>query len=394
MLSAAVASMSPKTSEYLRACLQQTGLVRSVLEWTISEERCPGTGGSVPDVVLLDLARETEASFAFAIHLRRLRPSVCIIACSHLQQPGPDMLMQAMRSGVQEFLPQPIESQVLRDSLMRFIKELGFKEKGEVEKLIVVMGAKGGVGTTTVSVNLGVQLAQLTQKRVVLLDFARPLGHIALLLDLQPRFTVRDAFENLERLDSHFFSGLLTKHKSGVELLAGTSGSEQWQDVPVAALTRVVNVAQSSAEFVVMDLSSLISIEWAPILRQARNMILVVEVDVPGLWSLERHVSMMGALGLDLQRLSIIVNRWHRQDEETLKAFEKKIKRPILARIPNDFRQVSEAVNVGTPLSRNHNDPLMSRFRQMAAYLGGITGEPKGERAGGILNLLGTRSQR
>ena len=75
------------------------------------------------------------------------------------------------------------------------------------------MGSKGGVGTTTVAVNLGVQLSTHAQKRTVLLDFARPLGNAHLLLDLHPRFGIRDAIENLDRLDSHFFGGLLTQHK-------------------------------------------------------------------------------------------------------------------------------------------------------------------------------------
>ena len=114
--------------------------------------------------------------------------------------------------------------------LSRVSGDLDATEIPSLNKLIVVMGSKGGVGTTTVTVNLGVQLATFAHKRVVILDFARPLGNVHLLLDLHPRFGVRDAVENLNRLDSHFFSGLLTQHKTKLEILGGDSAAGRVAD--------------------------------------------------------------------------------------------------------------------------------------------------------------------
>ncbi len=391
MLMAAVASVVAKNSGYLRACLEQTGLVKAIMEWEIDPDRHPASGESVPDVVLIDLTRDQNACFAFAAHLRRLRPSVCLVACSPVQDPSSELLMQAMRSGMQEFLRQPIEATTLQEVLERFIKARGPSAEPEaVEKLTVVMGSKGGVGATTVAVNLGVQLASLTKKRVVLLDFARPLGHVSLLLDLQPRFSIRDAIESLERLDSHYFTGLLTRHKSGLEILAGTTDPDEWFHIPVPVLPRVVNVAQSSCDYLLMDLGSVYSSEWSSVLHLARTMVVVAQADVPALWTLERHIAAMKGFGLDPDRLQIVINRWHRNDDEALKTFEKKVKRPIFACIPNDFRQVSEAVNLGTPLSRNHQDPLMARFRQMASQLAGVAPPAGGKRGGTIRNLFQT----
>jgi pilus assembly protein CpaE len=393
MLTAAVASADVRSSGSLRACLEQTGLVYSVLEWTVSPEHHPGPGGVVPDIVVLDFAGGLDAAFAFASHLRRLRPTVCIIACSPSKQPTPELLIKAMRSGIQEFLPQPVDPGALKEALARYVETRGEADSGEVEKVIVVMGSKGGVGTTTVAVNLGVQLAQEGKQSVTLLDLARPLGHVGLLLDLQCRFTVRDAIENLERLDGHFLGGLLTRHKSGLEVLAGTSTPDEWQHIPVPGLTRVVNVAQSRSDSVVVDLGTVYSSEWSSVLHLARNIVLVAEANVPALWTLERHISTISSFGLDPERFRIMINRWHRTDEEALKAFEKKIRRPIFARLPNDFRQVSEAINLGMPLSKNHNDPLVVKFRQVACELAGIS-PAAGAKRGTIFNLFSPPSSK
>jgi len=388
-LTAAVASIVAKNGAYLRACLEQTGLVKSVGEWGIAAPQHPAPGEVVPDVVLIDLTRELEPCFAFATHLRRLRPSACLVAYSPMQHPSPELLIQAMRSGMQEFLSHPIDTTGLQEILQRFITERGPDvEPGAIEKLIVVMGSKGGVGTTTVAVNLGVQLAATAGKRSVLLDFGRPLGLVSLLLDLQPHFSIRDAIGNLERLDSSFLRGLLTRHKSGLEVLAGASEPDEWQDIPMPALPRLVNVAQSGCDYLLMDLGSVYSSEWSSVLRLARTIIVVTQADVPGLWALERHLSALAAFGLDPARLQIIINRWHRPDEEALKAFEKKAKHQIFGRIPNDFRQVSTAGNLGAPLSANYNSALMAKFRQLASQLAGVSPAAEETKRGPFLNLF------
>jgi pilus assembly protein CpaE len=213
------------------------------------------------------------------------------------------------------------------------------------------------------------------------------------LLDLQPRFSIRAALENLERLDSYLLAGLLTRHKSGLEVLGGVTDPDEWQHIPVTTLPRVVNVAQNCCDYLVMDMGSVYTSEWSPVLHLARTILLVTQADVPGLWSLERHLSALASFGLDPARIQIIINRWHRPDEEALKAFEKKAKRSIFARIPNDFRRVSMAVNLGAPLAWDHNDPLVSRFRQMASQLVGVSLAVEAKR-GSFLNFLSSISTR
>jgi pilus assembly protein CpaE len=372
MLTAAVVATDAKSTSYLRACIEQTGLTESVVEWAPSPEQHPGPGESIPDVVLLDLAGGTEVSLEFGSHIRRLKPSVVVIACSPLKQPDPELLMQAMRSGVREFLPHPVDTISLEAALKRIREEQAPGEKSLERKLIVVMGAKGGVGSTTVAVNLGAQLARVSQKRVILMDLARPMGHVSLLLDLRSRFSVRDATQNLDRLDSHFFNALLTLHeKSGLEVLAGATDPDEWEDVQTSALLRVVNVAQSCCNHLIMDMGSSYSIHSRPLLRMARMVMLVAEADVPALWTLEKHLAKLSSWGVEPDTCRVIINRYHRSDEDAIKAFEKRTKLPVFARLPNDFRQVSESINLGTPLSRNHNNPLVSNFQQLATRLTG-----------------------
>ena len=373
MLSAAVASPDSATSSTLRACFHQTGLVNSVIEWTFSKrsELHIRPEDSIPDVVLLWLPSNAEPYLTLAAQLRRTSPTIRIIACSPQRQPDQQLLLKAMRSGVQEFLPAPVRPTDLQKILSSFLEADSADGAPTGQKLVLVMGSKGGVGTSTVALNLGVQLVKITKKRVVLLDFARPVGHISLMLDLAPQFTIRDAVDNLERLDGHFLNGLLTQHKSGLEVLAGISQPDEWQKISAAAVERVVNVAQSSFDFVLMDYGSVYSQEWSSTLRGARVILLVAETNVPSLWALERHMSVLVALVGDPDRIGVVINRWNQSDEEMLQSLQENFKRPILARLPNDFRQASEAANLGTPLSKNHKNPLVTQYQLLAGQLAG-----------------------
>jgi pilus assembly protein CpaE len=227
MLTVAIASGDMGSSAQLLASLQQTGLVKSVRQWTIPMDKLPDSTEPLPDVVFLDLTRDPEPYFQFGTQLRRARPTMKLVACSAAVPPNHQLLLEAMRCGVQDFLAKPVDPAALNDILSRFMQDLDVKDHA-IDRLIVVMGAKGGVGTTTVTVNLGVQLATYARKHAVLLDFARPLGNAHLLLDLHPKFTVRDAVDNMDRLDSHFFAGLLTRHKTKLEILGGATQAEEW----------------------------------------------------------------------------------------------------------------------------------------------------------------------
>jgi pilus assembly protein CpaE len=394
MLTVAVVSSDAASSAQIVAALQQTGMVRSIKEWMIPAARLPETAEGLPDFVLIDLEQETAPFFAFAAHLRRIHPATRLIAVSAVVPPTQKLLLEAMRSGVQEFLPKPISMDLLKDTLSRWVRELDLQDRPSHNKVIVVMGSKGGVGTTTVAVNLGVQLSVFARKRVALLDFARPLGNAHLLLDLRPKFGVRDAVDNLERLDSHLFGGLLTQHSTKLEILAGAIQPEQWNTIAVPPLERIVNVAQSNFDVVAVDIGSQFSSDWSSILKMARMILIVAEANVPSLWTLQKRLVALTGFGIEPDRVKIVLNRWHKGDEEIMKGIQKDINRPVFACIPNDFRKASTSINLGTPLLENgHNNGLSLRYRQIAAQIAGIGADSVAKKSGlgGFFSFQGKR---
>jgi pilus assembly protein CpaE len=238
---------------------------------------------------------------------------------------------------------------------------------------LLVTGSKGGVGTTTVALNLAVQLSMHVRKRVALLDLARPFGQISTMLDFEPRFTILDALERIDRLDEKLLPTLAMRHKSGVEILAGPLHTalkpEQRQSVTLEALTRLVQTACEAYEVTVVDMGVVNAAEWAPVLRIANKILLISEPSVLALNMIAKHLAAAGAAGIDCSRIEVIVNRWRQTDDEALVVFESNFRREILTRLPNDYRQVTEAVMLGMPLVGSANNTLIARYRELAAWV-------------------------
>ena len=381
-LTVAVVGSDPVGGSTLRHMLLQSGLVKEIHEWASIKTVELRHTQDVPDVVFLDLSGNGESDFAFAQKLSRLRPSSHIIACSAKKESSPEFLLRAMRSGVRDFLQKPYERGELSALITRISSEHSPKASARTAtgKLFVVLGTKGGVGSSTVAVNLAVQLAQIPGKTTALFDFSRPLGDVAALLDLTAKFQVRDALENFKRLDATMLAGLLTSHKSGLKVLCGAARLEDWQNASLAAIERIVEAAQQSFDFTVMDLGSFYSAEWQNVL-QASEVLLISEADLPGLAKLNRHLGSLSNLGVSSTSVRLVINRWHKHDEQALEKVETGMRIPVFSRLPNEFKQVNEATMQGNSLKKS-SDPLSAEFQKMAARLagGGVAKQTKKSR--------------
>jgi pilus assembly protein CpaE len=218
-----------------------------------------------------------------------------------------------------------------------------------------------------------VQLKQLTAKRVAPFEFARPFGQISLMLDFQPGFALLDALERIERFDEALLASLFTHHKSGIDILAGplhaALRAEQRQSVTLEAPLHILELARNAWDFVVVDLGFVNAAEWSRVLHTADTLLLIAEPSALALGMLQRYLHAVGSAGLDRARFQIIINRARQNDDEPVLQSERILKQSFFARLPNDYRQVSEAVTLGIPLTAASNNPLVGRYRYIAARL-------------------------
>ena len=178
-----------------------------------------------PDVVVLDL-RDSNALPPTLSTLRRQHPTTgVVIVAARLD---PVLMLEAMRAGVTEWVTNPVTSADFVAALERVTVTRSAAVQGQ---LFAFVGAKGGVGTTTLAVNVAAALARLTGERTLFIDLHMSYGDAAVFFGAEPRFSVVDAIENTHRLDEAFFDSLVVSTKSRVHLLASADRATHGADL-------------------------------------------------------------------------------------------------------------------------------------------------------------------
>lgn len=298
-------------------------------------------GDGIPDVVLLDMPGSLAGIQERLQDLRSRWPQAVWFAVGDVDQP--QTIIEVMRAGVREYLERPLTAPALQDALSRLpAPPAGVEAETGERGRICLLGAHGGVGTTTIAVNLAVQL-QRNHGSCLLVDLA-PMGHAALHLNLKPGYGLPDALAHLERLDEALVNSLVIRHPSGLHLLAG---SHRPMATVASDVVRLLERLQQHFRILVIDLSSRWDESVAPLVRSGRQTLLVTQADVVGLWSAARVRDQLGAES----KLHLVLNRYRRQPGFDLKQAERAVHAPVLGTLPSAYTAISDSIAEGEPLS-------------------------------------------
>jgi pilus assembly protein CpaE len=253
----------------------------------------------------------------------------------------------------------------------------------------VFLGAKGGAGTTTVSVNCAVELARVTKRPTVILDLKPCLGEVALFLGVRPRFTVLDAIESLHRLDKDFLKELVSKHKSGLDILAGSEQFDRPNAQDAGAIEELLRVLGRTYDHIVIDAGNTINSFVVATLYTADTVFLITNPDVPSIRNAQRLVDRARQLGAGTERVKILLNRTSDQNLIAPKQIETALGYGIYHQFSSDYRTVSTALNSGVPLGIAGQSELASQFASFTRQLLGQQEEVKEpERRRAFLGIL------
>lgn len=263
---------------------------------------------------------------------------------------------------------------------------------GRRSSVLSFFGAKGGAGTTTLAVNSAIEIARLSNRPTLIVDLHQFLGEVALFLGVRPRFTLLDALDNLHRIDADFLRELVVRHKSGLDILAGSEQVERPAAHDAATLEQLLQVLIRTYDFIILDAGSLISSCADVAVYAADTIYLVANPDVPSIRNTQRMVDRMCQLGANKERLRVILNRMSEQHLIAPKQIETAIGQSIHQAFPSDYSTVSAALNSGVPLTLSNHSELAAQFSRFTREIVGVSTDPEridpSKRRGHFLGLF------
>jgi len=323
----------------------------------------------IPDLLLIDVRGQDGLPIALAPLKRRL-PGLGVVIIANALEPA--LMLEAMRAGVSELVPEPFTQHDLRAAVERVVgQQSGPSDQGNV---FAFVGAKGGVGTTTIAVNVAVGMASEMSTGVLLTDLHVAVhGDAALLLGVEPRFSVVEAIENTQRLDAAFLKGLVVKAKGGLDVLASPE-RPQLRPPEGAQIRALLERLVANYNAVVLDVPRS-DFGVLDSLDPLTAVLLVVNQELPSI----RRAAQIAALlrqryGKD--KVACVVSRYDARADIGQEDIERVVGLPVWAVLPSDYRKVIAAANAGKPLVSDANSRLASSVVQLARRLAGASAEP------------------
>lgn len=313
------------------------------------------------DVIMIELDSDPEYALELVESICGSSPVTVMVYAEHM---NPDMLVRCMRAGAREFLAQPITATTLAEAMVRAsVRRPAKGQKKATGKLLLFVGAKGGSGVTTVATNFAVALAQESARSTVLIDLNLPLGNAALDIGLTPEYSTANALQNASRLDSNYLSTLLTKHSSGLSVLAAP---DKYSSVQATneSVERILMIARQEFEFVVVDVGSRFDSMTRSLLEAASVVYLVLQVSISELRNANRLITDL--FRSSNAKLEVVLNRF---TPRALSIDEASITKALTMaptwKIASDYPAARTAQNTASPLVMQ--DSAVARvIRQMA----------------------------
>ncbi len=304
-----------------------------------------------PDIGIVALDADPDKALKLVEQLAATSPRCSILVVSGSTDGS--LILRAMRAGAKEFLPKPVKIEDLVGALERLSERQFGKGEGKVRgsQVIAICGATGGVGTTSLAVNLGCALAADPKNSVCLVDLDLGLGDADVFLDAIPDYTLVDVAQNVTRLDFTLLKRSLTKHSSGLFLLPRPVQLSEAALVTAEDMQRVIGLLKATFTHLILDLSKSYSPVDMVALQMATQVLLVTQLDLPCLRNVVRLMMSFGEISGLKEKIKVIVNRVGLDSAQiSLKKAQETIGCEIFWQLPNDYRTMSEVRNNGVPL--------------------------------------------
>lgn len=318
---------------------------------------------SMPDLAIVALDADKNKALSMIGQLSAEHPKLPILTISHDHQ----ALLQSLQRGAKYFLTHPVTLEDMLAALRRALGESG----GEVitpgtmtrqtgaSNVVAVLGSRGGVGTTTLAVNLAATLAADPGHAAALIDLDFALGDADIALEVNgfENISIADLARNIERLDMNFLRRAMAKHEpSNLSILRHPLEVAEVGVIHEGHVERILNLLKISYTHLVLDLSKSLLPTDLMALRMADIILLVAQLELSSLRNVVRLTHWLGGEENLAERVRVVINRQGADAIEegiSLKKAEEVIGKPIFWQVPNDPKPVIAARVAGQPLVKH-----------------------------------------
>ena len=314
------------------------------------------------------------------------RPPMVVVS----QSGDPAIMRLAMKAGARDFLSQSEVAQVM-DSVDAVCEELT-GGSGKAGEMLAVVNAKGGSGATFLACNLAHLAVSTTGRPAALVGLDMQFPTLPAYFDMRLRFGLAQAIGSVDELDAVALDAIMATHKSGLKILAACPEDFRFTfDAMADSALRLFDLLQSQYAHVVVDVPRRLDELNAQVLSRSTRIALVVQQSLPHVQDATRMQQLLrDQLGVPADRVVAVVNRFEKNNDIQLADIEKALPGSAVVTVPNQFKVVSESVNLGIPMYEHARQSGVTRaiIELQSRLIGTASGDHPALAAGRLSSLL------
>ena len=340
----------------------------------------PGT----PMVLVLGPSFAEGSGLADVAKQLRARPELAAVMV--VDELSTELLQRAIRSGVSDVITVPSELPEVVERASENISVVApaqpyvpadTEAPDQPSRLITVFSTKGGSGKSVIACNMGVVLAQRTDRPVVLVDADLQFGDVAVMLKLTPQNTIVDAVSSLHRLDAQLLRSLLVRHeRSGLYVLPAPTEPAFADQVTPAALVEILQLLRTFAAYVIVDTPAHFTDVVLSILDESDDVVLVAGMDIPSIKNVKIGLQTLRLLDMSADKLKLVLNRANAKVKLDVSEVERTLQLKADSLIPSDI-VMPRSVNKGVPAVLDEPKSAVARSMEQLADLFVVDPAPK-----------------
>jgi len=381
-----IADDSEQTRDNIAAIMNFERDIEIVGEAGNGEEAIEVVKDKRPDIVLMDINMPVMDGIKATQALTKEGVEASIIIMS-IQGEG-EYIKKAMSAGARDYIVKPFGVNELVNTV-RHVYELDMSKKQKSggasaikidSKIISIFSTKGGVGKTTVATNLAVALANLTGKKIALLDFDLQFGDVAICLNLYVKNSITEMVKDIANIeqDPSLMEEYLLTHYSGVKVLAAPIRPENAEYVTGDHIRKIIEHLKGRYDYIIIDTSQGFNDTVITALDMSNMIIYISALDLPSIKNTKNGLEVMKSLNYPNEKVKVVINKLNEGYGIKHSDFESALGVDIWEMIPYDIAAVTVSVNNGHPLvSHRRASAVSKRIYKLARS---IIGEEKGKK--------------
>ena len=301
-------------------------------------------------VLFIDVSRNFDRAVAQIKNIKDKYKDVFVAALS--DKTSTENIIKVMRAGAKEFITKPVIQTKFLETVEEIKAEYFSTEQVDTCKIISTFSNKGGIGKTSIAVNLAVELAQMTKEKVALIDLNLQLGDVATFLDLAPAFAMDYISDNINNLDDEELLKAMTRYKNtSLYVIADPLNVDKSQDITAEQIKKILSALKRTFSYIVIDIASNIDSKTITALNYSDLILLISTANLPAIRSTQRCMEFFKKLNYGSEKTKLVLNRYMDNEEIKTPDIEEVFKQKVYWKIPNNYLTMMSAINKGVPVN-------------------------------------------